>query len=100
MSESNTQTDELLETIDDGDVHDQLLGYMVGGETAEEALRTILFALPSFNDLSCRSCGTDLTPLDENDFVALRLKVAGSDHRRTDLYCGTACYETAGSEAR
>lgn len=88
---------DLLEEIEDGDVHDMLLGYMDEGQSAEEALKHLLFALPSFTDLECKQCGRDLEPLDENDFVALRLKVAESDYRRTDLYCGPACFRKTGS---
>lgn len=83
-------TEKVLNVLDDGDVHDTLLGHMNEGETAEEALRRLLFALPSWNDLKCQTCGADLQPLDENDWIAWRLQTEGG-HRRTDLYCGPTC---------
>jgi|GEM_PF-6172657 len=86
-----TDADPVLGAIDDGDVHDQLLGYMTEDETAEAALERLLFALPSFNDLECKGCGKDLSPLDETDWIAWRLQVEDSDHRRTDLFCGLGC---------
>lgn len=83
--------DKLLEAIDSGDIHDQLLGYITDGETAEECLGRLLDAHPSFVDRECRECGRSRKPLDDNDWLAWRLKVEDSDRRRTDIYCGPSC---------
>jgi hypothetical protein len=91
MSDSASIDDEVLHAIDDGDTHDQLLGYMNDGESAEDALKRILSAYPSFVDRECNQCGRDLAPLADHDWVASRLKVEATDRRRTDLYCGFAC---------
>jgi hypothetical protein len=86
MTESNS----LLDHIENGDVHDNLLGYMRDGETAEEALERLLFSLPSFARLECQECGRDLE-LQDDSWVAWRLPVAHADYRRTDLYCSITC---------
>jgi hypothetical protein len=87
--------DPLLKAINDGDVHDQLLGYKQDGESAEAALGRLLRALPSFAHRECGNCGRDLAPLAESDFVATRFPVEDTDYRRTDVYCGFTCLADA-----
>jgi len=84
------QNDPVLEAIDNPDAHDNLIGYMRDGESADDALERILFALPSFAHLECCECGRDLG-LQEDDWIAWRLLVEDTDYRRTDLYCGLGC---------
>lgn len=90
MSSNQDGQDSLLESIDSGDAHDQLLGYMHEGESADEALERLLFALPSFAHLECHECGRELE-LKDDDWIAWRLRVEDTDYRRTDLYCGLSC---------
>lgn len=93
--------DQLLEAIDDGDVHDGLLGYTQDGESAEAALGRLLRALPSFTSRECGNCGRDLAPLAESEFVATRFLTEDTDRRRTDVYCGFDCLaDSMGAEFR
>jgi hypothetical protein len=83
--------DPLLAAIADGNVHDQLLGYMNGDESAEATLGRLLRALPSFASQECVACGRSFETLADADWLAWRLRVDDTDRRRTDLYCGPSC---------
>lgn len=83
-------SDAVLDAIDNPGAHDNLLGYMRDDEDAEDAIERLLFALPSFAQLECQACGRDLR-LNEDDWLAWRLKVEDTDRRRTDLFCGPSC---------
>jgi hypothetical protein len=82
---------ELLDAIDDGDVHDQLMLHNAEDESCEETIGRLLRAAPSSNNMECMECGREIEDLADADWTASRLRVRDADHRRTDLFCGPNC---------
>jgi hypothetical protein len=81
----------ILDTIEDGDVHDQLMLHNREDESYEETIGRLLRAAPSPNNMECAECGREIDDLADADWTASRLRVRDTDHRRTDLFCGPNC---------
>jgi hypothetical protein len=81
----------ILDTIEDGDVHDQLMLHNREDESYEETIGRLLRAAPSPNNMGCAECGREIDDLADADWTASRLRVHEADHRRTDLFCSPNC---------